>query len=126
MRSIKTSLWANFVTHLLPILAVAQNLEFPARRADANAGIAPGLGGLGNYKTNEAVHSRTVYFVGGLYVHNATDSSTSYVNQMMVEQLVPAKGVRQPNPLVLFHGGGLSGTVSDVLRLHGLDPLTVK
>lgn len=64
-----------------------------------------------NSASNEALHQRDVFYVGGQYVYNATLGGTILINQQYVEKLTPAKGVHQPYPLVLVHSGGLSGTV---------------
>ncbi|KAI9808698.1 MAG: hypothetical protein M1825_003850 [Sarcosagium campestre] len=66
-------------------------------------GTATESGGAG-----EVPHRRHVFYVGGQRV--AVTGGTNIVNQLYTEQLIPAKGVTQPNPLVFFHGGGFSGT----------------
>ena len=62
------------------------------------------------YPTDEALHRRNVFYVGGQYVFNAANNGTIAANQMYVEQLTPEKGVTKPYPLVFLHGGGLTGT----------------
>lgn len=58
----------------------------------------------------EALHRREFFFVGGEYVN--TTAGTVRQNQMYVEKLSPAAAITQPYPLILVHGGGQDGTVS--------------
>ena len=71
----------------------------------------PGLDGLRSYDSQEAQHQRQVFFVGGKYQTDPTTNLTLFVNQMYTEQLIPANGVKHPNPLIFFHGGAFSGAV---------------
>ena len=59
---------------------------------------------------SESDHRRTVFYVSGQYVRDATAKGTIATNQMYVEQLVPSRGVTKEHPLVFLHGGGLPGT----------------
>lgn len=60
--------------------------------------------------SSETAHKRDVFWVGGQYV-NAAIGLLTY-DQVYVEKLTPGKGVKKPYPVVLFHGGGVSGAVS--------------
>lgn len=67
--------------------------------------------------SSEAQHQRDVFYVGGRYIPFA--GGNILVDQLYVEKLVPASGIRQPYPLVFFHGGGPSGVVSSTsLEFH--------
>lgn len=68
--------------------------------------IAPGCA------SQEALHSRDFFYIGGRYVSGAAGNLT--YDQLYVEKLTPASGVKQNKPVVLFHGGGTSGVVSQV------------
>lgn len=68
--------------------------------------ISPSSGGA-QIAVTEARHTRKVFYFGGNY--NRTASGTILQNQIYVEQLTPAGGITQPKPLVLLHGGDLSG-----------------
>ncbi|KAF2145320.1 uncharacterized protein K452DRAFT_264232 [Aplosporella prunicola CBS 121167] len=63
--------------------------------------IAPGC------KSNESLHYRDFFYIGGRYVDSAAGNLT--YDQIYVEKLTPAAGVTQPKPMVFFHGGGTSG-----------------
>jgi hypothetical protein len=52
----------------------------------------------------ETAYKRDVFFIGGKYV-NAAIGLLTY-DQMYVEKLTPSNGVKQPYPIVFFHGGG--------------------
>lgn len=60
----------------------------------------------------EAPHRRAVFYAGGQYALSGTGPNHILVNQLYVEQLTPLAGKQQPYPLVFYHGGGISGTVS--------------
>ena len=64
-----------------------------------------------SYASNEALHQRDIFYVGGQYVYNATIGGTILTGEQYVEKLTPANGVHQKYPLVFVHCGGLSGTV---------------
>ncbi|KAH8649353.1 hypothetical protein BX600DRAFT_419518, partial [Xylariales sp. PMI_506] len=55
----------------------------------------------------ESAYKRDVFFIGGHYV--PSDLGDLTYDQMYVEKLTPQYSVSQPFPLVLFHGGGVSG-----------------
>lgn len=57
----------------------------------------------------EAQHVREYFYVGGSYV--TTASGSLFQNQMYVEKLTPPR-VSQAYPVVFFHGGAQTGTVS--------------
>ncbi|KAG9531197.1 alpha/beta-hydrolase, partial [Aureobasidium melanogenum] len=63
--------------------------------------IAPGCA------SREALHTRDFFYIGGRYVAGAAGNLT--YDQLYVEKLTPANGVKQSKPIVLFHGGGTSG-----------------
>lgn len=64
-----------------------------------------------NCSSSQSNHRRDVFYVNGRYVYNATARGTLVYDQMYVEKLTPASGIRHPHPLVLFHSGGASGAV---------------
>jgi hypothetical protein len=66
-------------------------------------------------KSSESSYTRDVFWIGGKYV-NAAIGLLTY-DQMYVEKLTPSKGVKKPFPLVLFHGGGISGAVSRMAKI---------
>lgn len=68
--------------------------------------IAPGCA------SREALHSRDFFYIGGRYVAGVAGNLT--YDQLYVEKLTPAAGVKQSKPVVLFHGGGTSGVVSQI------------
>lgn len=68
--------------------------------------ISPASGGT-QIAITEARHTRKIFYVGGNY--NKSSRGTILQNQIYVEQLTPAGGVSQPKPLILLHGGDLSG-----------------
>ncbi len=68
--------------------------------------ISPSSGGA-QIAITEARHTRKFLYVGGDYNH--TTSGTILQNQVYVEQLTPAGGISQKLPIVLLHGGDLSG-----------------
>ncbi|KAF5010155.1 hypothetical protein FDECE_3648 [Fusarium decemcellulare] len=57
----------------------------------------------------EAPSVRSSLYVGGAYVADGTGGHV-FRDQMYVEKLVPAAGVRQPDPIVLIHGQGQTGS----------------
>jgi hypothetical protein len=71
--------------------------------------------------SQEALHQRDFFYIGGHYVAGPAGNLT--YDQLYVEKLTPATGVNQSNPVVLFHGGGTSGVVSfsrwDLGSIHG-------
>lgn len=58
--------------------------------------------------SSETGYKRDAFSVGGRYI-TATSGSDYAAGQLYVEKLTPLGGVRQPYPLVFFHGGGSSG-----------------
>ena len=60
--------------------------------------------------SSESAYQRDVFWVGGHYVEGTLGLYT--YDQMYVEKLTPSRGVTKPYPVVLFHGGGISGAVS--------------
>jgi hypothetical protein len=78
--------------------------------------IAPGCA------SQESLHQRDFFYIGGRYVAGAAGNLT--YDQLYVEKLTPAAGVNQSKPVVLFHGGGTSGVVS-LIWIHFLEtPVT--
>ena len=70
------------------------------------------------YRATEAFYQRNIFYAGGEYSFTPSTNSTILINQIYVEQLTPLGGKRQRYPIVFFHGGGASGTVSpDTLLL---------
>ncbi|KAK8019811.1 hypothetical protein PG990_004949 [Apiospora arundinis] len=57
-------------------------------------------------KSSEALYARDVFYVGGRSV--TTGSGNILADQVYVEKLTPSCGVKQPHPLVFFHGGANS------------------
>ena len=63
-------------------------------------------------KSNESLHYRDFFYIGGRYVESAAGNLT--YDQIYVEKLTPAAGVTQPKPVVFFHGGGTSNSASHI------------
>ena len=59
----------------------------------------------------EAAYRREYFYIGGHYVPFPALRGTLVYDQLYVEKLTPATGVRQPYPLVFFHGGGSAGSI---------------
>ncbi|KAK6843129.1 hypothetical protein PG987_003989 [Apiospora arundinis] len=57
-------------------------------------------------KSSEALYARDVFYVGGRSV--TSGSGNILADQVYVEKLTPSCGVKQPHPLVFFHGGANS------------------
>ena len=58
---------------------------------------------------SDAAYTRRVFYVGGDY--NMTSSGPVLQNQIYIEQLTPAAGKTKPYPLIMLHGGDISGLV---------------
>lgn len=58
---------------------------------------------------SDAAYTRRVFYVGGDY--NTTSSGTILQNKIYIEQLTPAAGKTKPYPLIMLHGGDVSGLV---------------
>ena len=84
-------------------LASVVGVAFAATNCTGMGAIAPGC------KSQESLHYRDFFYIGGRYV--ASTSGNLTYDQVYVEKLTPAKGVSQSKNVVLFHGGGTSGTV---------------
>jgi hypothetical protein len=67
-----------------------------------------------NCPSPEANHRRNAFYVAGRYVYDSKSNGTLVYDQMYVEKLTPASKIKHPHPLVFFHAGGPSGTVSAV------------
>ncbi len=76
-------------------------------------------------KPVEASHRREVFYVGGHYELNAQTKQNVLVDKMYVEKLTPVPKVSKPYPLVFFHGGGFSGTVSQNDKLALMSALNM-
>ena len=70
-------------------------------------------------KPVEANHRREVFYVGGHYQLDTQTQQHFLVDQLYVEKLTPFPSPHQRHPLVFFHGGGYSGTVS--FNVNGSD-----
>lgn len=57
----------------------------------------------------DAAYTRRVFYVGGDY--NTTNSGTVLRDKIYIEQLTPAAGKTKPYPLIMLHGGDISGSV---------------
>lgn len=64
-------------------------------------------------RTSETLYHRDFFYIGGHYEYYNSSLGNLLVDQLYVEKLTPANNVTQPYPLIMFHGGGPSGTVSD-------------
>jgi hypothetical protein len=89
---------------LLPIVVTADVASTPTNCTAENA-VSP------KCCSDEALHRRDFFYIGGHYVYDAAFGGNILVDQMYVEKLIPAKGISQPHPLVFLHGGGISGVV---------------
>ena len=107
---VPTSAAAMWTTKVMTATAIAL-LTYAIAILTAKPIPLPGLDGLHSYDSQEAQHQRQVFFVGGKYQTDPLTNLTLFVNQMYTEQLIPANGVKHPNPLIFFHGGTFSGAV---------------
>lgn len=57
--------------------------------------------------SNESPYTRDVFYVGGRWLNTSSGNITT--DQLYVEKLTPANGVKHSKPLVFFHGGAVSG-----------------
>ncbi|CAD0100068.1 unnamed protein product, partial [Aureobasidium mustum] len=89
------------ISSTLLSLASLASAAFAATDCIGINAIAPGC------VSQEALHSRDFFYIGGRYVAGAAGNLT--YDQLYVEKLTPAAGVKQSKPVVLFHGGGTSG-----------------
>lgn len=71
--------------------------------------VAPGCA------SQESLYQRDFFYIGGRYVPTTLGNLT--YDQIYVEKLTPARGVHQKHPVVLFHGGGVSGAVSFLMTV---------
>lgn len=62
--------------------------------------------------SSETPRRRTYFYTGGQYVEDESGQQVLR-DQMYVEQLDPIDGPRYPVPIVLIHGKGQTGTVSN-------------
>ncbi|KAL8747562.1 MAG: hypothetical protein Q9184_007584 [Pyrenodesmia sp. 2 TL-2023] len=80
-----------------------------ASQADADC---VGLKGFNTpFQLREKTYRREYFYIGGRYVTYPILAGNLTHDQLYVEKLIPAAGVKQPHPLVFFHGGGLAGNV---------------
>ena len=92
---------------LRPVFVVAFGLASHAATQISNSS---GLQfGSTQQPLSDAAYTRRVFYVGGDY--NTTDSGPVLQNQIYIEQLTPAAGKTKPYPLVMLHGGDISGLV---------------
>lgn len=92
------SLWVTLLT-AASVVASAGNVD------------CSGINGIKKEcRSPESFYQRDVFWVGGQYVSAALGLMT--YDQMYVEKLTGLGGVWQQYPIVLFHGGGVSGAVS--------------
>lgn len=75
-------------------------------------------------KSNETLHYRDFFYVGGRYVDSAAGNLT--YDQIYVEKLTPAAGVTQPKPIVFFHGGGTISASQKLPNLRCGSPANLK
>ena len=94
------------LTLFLCLIALLYILDAVTAIVPGSIPVFPSSGGA-QIAVTEARHTRKVFYVGGEY--NKTATGTILKNQIYVEQLTPAGGVTQPRPLILIHGGVLSG-----------------
>ncbi|KAJ3473327.1 hypothetical protein NLG97_g10371 [Lecanicillium saksenae] len=67
---------------------------------------------------------RSYFYVGGKYITQGDDDKNHVlIGQMYVEKLVPAQGASQPHPIVLLHGRGQTGTVSQQMKFSDQTPI---
>ncbi|KAI0123341.1 Alpha/beta hydrolase family-domain-containing protein [Xylariales sp. AK1849] len=63
----------------------------------------------GSAKVYEVPHTRTYFYVGGVYGDDGAGSLVFH-NQMYVEQFSPLQHTRQESPIVMIHGQAQTGT----------------
>lgn len=105
--------------HLFTIIFLVALAAFPTYAAPptnqtdpTNAGCV-GLKGVNpRCRPQEIAYHREYFYTGGRYVPDPVFRGNLVVDQLYVEKLIPAAGrVKQPYPLVFFHGGGSAGNV---------------
>jgi len=62
-------------------------------------------------RPSETACYREFFYIGGHYIPYPALAGHLVSDQLYVEKLIPNAGIKQPYPLVLFHGGGLAGNV---------------
>ncbi|KAI4189305.1 MAG: hypothetical protein LQ348_003814 [Seirophora lacunosa] len=99
---------------MLPLLAILV-VNFSVFSTDAAAPANPDCVGLKGVsprcRSNEAAYRREYFYIGGRYLPYPILGGNLVSDQLYVEKLIPAKGIKQPYPLVFFHGGGSAGSI---------------
>lgn len=99
---------------MLPLLAVLV-VAFAAFFIDAAAPATRDCVGLKGVnprcRSKEAAYQREYFYIGGRYVPYPVFGGNLVYDQLYVEKLIPSQGVKQPYPLVFFHGGGSAGSI---------------
>ncbi|CAL8584003.1 hypothetical protein XPA_009613 [Xanthoria parietina] len=101
------------IIFLVALAALPTYAAPPTDQTDqANAGCV-GLKGVNpRCRPQETAYHREYFYIGGRYVPDPVLGGNLVVDQLYVEKLIPAAGrVKQPYPLVFFHGGGSAGNV---------------
>lgn len=63
-------------------------------------------------QTPESAYHRDFFYVGGRYIPYGNTTQSIFSDQMYVEKLTPAYGVKQQSPLVFISAGVPTGAVS--------------
>ncbi|KAI4272470.1 MAG: hypothetical protein LQ337_005286 [Flavoplaca oasis] len=92
---------------------------FPVYAAPPTDSASPGDAGCIGLKAvnprcrpQETAYHREYFYIGGRYVPYPVLGGNLVYDQLYVEKLIPTGGgVKQPYPLVFFHGGGSAGSV---------------
>ncbi|KAL8686132.1 MAG: hypothetical protein Q9224_005543 [Gallowayella concinna] len=93
---------------LSPTFAAPQAAEQAARPN----GDCAGLKGVNpQCRSQETAHRREYFYIGGKYVLDPVLKGNLVVDQLYVEKLIPANGIKRQHPLVFFHGGGSAGNI---------------
>lgn len=95
----------NMIKKLLLFAAFALG----SRAATVLPSISPGQGAAAEIVRPDAAYTRRVFYLGGDYYKTAT--GTVLQNQIYIEQLTPAAGKTQSHPIIMLHGGDISGIV---------------
>ncbi|GME65273.1 hypothetical protein GTA08_BOTSDO11924 [Neofusicoccum parvum] len=89
------------------IVVSAFNRDHSLDRRNATATDCVGINAISpNCPSNESLHYRDFFYVGGRYVNTSVGTLT--YDQVYVEKLTPAAGVTKQNPIVFFHA--ITGT----------------
>ncbi|KAK8233177.1 hypothetical protein HDK77DRAFT_499853 [Phyllosticta capitalensis] len=94
-------LWSFFFVVLL-LVNISFAIEERQAQCDGVNALSPSC------QSRESLHYRDFFYIGGRYTKGDSGPTTGtvLVDQVYVEKLTPALGVRQPRPVIFVHPGG--------------------